>query len=201
MFGPFSSTKALQAIRTVLKASERAPGRFRVLNLLYIADREALEETHSTITCDTPYAMVNGPVLSRTYDLLKGTGRSSSLARQFLDCRDERAVRLIADPGTGELSACEVDKIGEVASRFDAMSDSQLRDYVHAFPEYLQNKPPSGSSRAIISVDDLLAATGLSEKKALLMNEAKAVEAFDRMLAQARAETAPERGPAELSRV
>lgn len=69
----FNIAKGDRASAVLLKTEPaHRMGRLRLLKLLYIADREALTERARPITGDSPVAMDNGPVLSNTYDLIKG---------------------------------------------------------------------------------------------------------------------------------
>ena len=69
----FNITKTIQASAVLLKADpNHSMSRLRLLKLLYIADRESLTERARPITGDYPVAMDHGPVLSNTYNLIKG---------------------------------------------------------------------------------------------------------------------------------
>ncbi len=52
----------------------------KLLKLMYLADRASLIETGFPITGDAIVAMDKGPVLSTTYDRLKGTGGLGSIS-------------------------------------------------------------------------------------------------------------------------
>ena len=68
----FDTTKVTQAAAFLLNRYNGFITRRRLLKLLYIADRELIQQTHRPLTGDKPVAMDYGPVLTRTYDLLKG---------------------------------------------------------------------------------------------------------------------------------
>ena len=71
--------------------------------MLYMGDRKTLPETGCTITGDHPVAMRNGPVLSRSYDLIKGKDASLQLWAKYIQNEGPQDVRLIRDPGVGHL--------------------------------------------------------------------------------------------------
>ncbi len=70
----FNFEKTLQAAGVLLHLEEKRMSRLRLLKFLDIADRELLAEAAHPITGDVGCAMKYGPVLSRVYDLIKGTG-------------------------------------------------------------------------------------------------------------------------------
>lgn len=71
----FSVERTAQAAGILLQAEEGHRMKYiRLLKLLYVADRESIRQSGFPITGDNVYAMRNGPVLSTTYNLLKGEG-------------------------------------------------------------------------------------------------------------------------------
>src|SRR6185437_10320716 len=99
-----SALKVVQAAAVLLKEHAARMSRLRLLKLLYIADRESLVETLHSISGDHVVAMDHGPVLSRTYNLLKGEDCESPLWDQFIVQEGPQDHRLCADPGVGKLS-------------------------------------------------------------------------------------------------
>lgn len=104
--------------------------------------------------------MDHGPVLSTTYDLIKGSGAASPEWNRFFNS-DGRDVLLAADPGVGKLTRYEIRKLQDVAQRFVAEDNYAVADYTHTFAEWIKNRQAKGSKRDI-PADDLLDATGLS---------------------------------------
>src|SRR5271168_2812070 len=104
----------------------------RALKLLYVAERELLAETGSLLTADRPCAMENGPVLSTTYNLIKGRGRADQQAvwSRYLQT-DEYDLVLKEDPGHGELSKGIRRKLEEVTKRYEHLTGPQLNDATH----------------------------------------------------------------------
>src|SRR5260370_3038471 len=69
----FNLKQTLQAAAHLIRLQPNSRLNYtRALKLLYVAERELLAETGSLLTADRPCAMENGPVLSRTYNLIKG---------------------------------------------------------------------------------------------------------------------------------
>src|SRR4051812_11294735 len=114
MFLRFDPTRAIQAGAVLLKTTpSRRMTRLRLLKLLYIADRETLQEAGRPITGDRAVAMKNGPVLSRIYDLIKGADLAAPEWERFFRNADRWEVELVGEPGVGELSKYEIEKLQE----------------------------------------------------------------------------------------
>jgi uncharacterized phage-associated protein len=185
MLTRFDPIKTIQASAVLLKTSpSHRMTRLRLLKVLYIADRESLAETGRPITGDRVVAMKNGPVLSRTYDLIKGSDYAGPEWEQFFRNTDKWEVELTAEPGVGQLSKYEIEKLQQVASQFEDCDDWEVAEYTHQFPEWQKNQPEGNGPREI-PLDDLLEAVGLTEHKQDLLAEAEALAAFDRLLAGA----------------
>ena len=155
-------------------------GRLRFLKLLYVADREALVERARPITGDKPVAMDHGPVLTQTYDLIKGTDYACPIWDRYLRSVG-RDIELIDDPGVGKLTRYEINKLQEVASRFSDSDDWAVAEFTHSFAEWINNKPEKGSSRPI-PLDDLLNATGRRADKENMVSVQNAETAFKQLI-------------------
>jgi uncharacterized phage-associated protein len=155
----FSPIKTAQAAAFLLKQEEaHRMGRLRLLKLLYMADRERIKLCGRPITGDRVVAMDHGPVLSRTYDLIKGSDFDASLWERFFT-NSGRDVVLKEDPGNGELSRRELEVLGSIASRFSSVDDYGVAVVSHEFEEWCRNKPEKGTSKPI-PVEHVLEATG-----------------------------------------
>lgn len=137
-----------------------------VLKLLYISDRESLRERGYPLTGDDHYALEYGPVPSRIYDLTKTernyrfkTGDNERW-EEFFET-DGYNLLIRKDPGTDELTEYEKRKLREIVSEHDDLSQFDLSDFTHEFPEWKKNDP--GNSSRPISLRDILNAIGRSE--------------------------------------
>ena len=136
----FNFEKSLQATGVLLRLEDGWMPYMRLLKLLYIADREMLAETASSITGDRGCAMKRGPVLSHVYDLIKGCGPRFDDWERHIRTRHYR-VNLVDDPGRGKLSKGEVEKLAEVSERFRDRDQWDLSELSHEFPEWKANWP------------------------------------------------------------
>jgi len=179
----FSTKKTIQASGVLLKAHGGRMSRMRLLKMLYMADRILLKAIGCPITRDTVYAMDNGPVLERTYDLIKGKDPSLPLWGKYIQNEGSQDLILTKEPGVGCLSEFEVDTLRKIADDFRDVDDFGVADYTHGFPEWIKNAPPKGS-RKVISVDDILEALGISDMKEALVAEGKSEAAFNHAISQ-----------------
>ncbi len=151
----------------------------RVLKLLYIADREALRETGHTITGDNAVAMKHGPVLSRLYDLIKGGNILAPQWDQYIK-KDGYQISLAQDPGNGTLSKYDIEKIEEVCTDHREMSDFEIVDKTHEFPEWIRNDPGESSRR--IPLEDILEAVGRADQRQAIEKDARAATSLTKLL-------------------
>ena len=131
----FNFEKALQAAGVLLSLDGDQMERIRLLKLLYIADRELLAQTGRTITGDRAVAMNHGPVLSQVYNLIKGEASRAGEWNQHIHTVGHR-LELRKDPGRGELSRGEVQKLTELTDRYRDVDDWSLSEMTHEFPEW-----------------------------------------------------------------
>jgi uncharacterized phage-associated protein len=157
----FDSTRTTQASAILLKLSNGVMTRMRLMKLLYIADRELLAETGRTLTGDRAVAMNYGPVLSNTYNLIKGIRHSPEDWGRFIKSHGHEVV-LKGDPGQGQLTKREVDKLYETINRFRNISTIGISAYTHGFSEYVKNFVPDTSTP--IPWDDALKGMGNEDK-------------------------------------
>lgn len=162
----FKSMKTIQAAAVLLKQEKQLQmGRKRLLKLLYVADRESLRVKGRPITGDHGASMEHGPVLSVTYNLIKGEGLPTRQAQwdAFLG-KDGYRVVLTRDPGTGKLSRYELQLLQEVSDKYSTMTDDELSDLTHDFPEWSE----PGKSSIPIPLEKLLEAIGRTDVDAVL---------------------------------
>jgi uncharacterized phage-associated protein len=156
----FDFDKALQASGVLLSLDGDRMERIRLLKLLYIADRELLAERGQTITGDRAVAMEHGPVLSQVYDLIKGEASRAGEWGRFVHTANH-AIELRDDPGRGELSRGEIEKLTEVTDRYRNVDDWALSEATHEFEEWARNFV--AGANASIPWRDVLAAQGKEE--------------------------------------
>ena len=181
MLVKFDTIKVTQAAGFLLKRHNGFITRNRLLKLLYIADRELIQQTRRPLTGDKPLAMDHGPVLSRTYDLLKG----ETLGYEFWDRYIQQVApythRLVGDPGIGKLSKLELAKLDEVSQRYWWVDDDDLFNVTRAFAEWKRNEPSKGSYK-LIATEHVLEALGFGADLEKFRRDARAEQELDGLL-------------------
>ena len=156
----FDFEKSLQAASVLLRLEEGRMPSMRLLKLLYIADREMLAATASSITGDRGRAMKYGPVPGRLHDLIKASGPRFEEWDRHIQTQGY-AARLAIDPGRGKLSRGEVEKLIEVSDRYRSRDGWELSDLTHEFPEWKKHWPEGAQGGSYpIPWEDIVAAQG-----------------------------------------
>jgi uncharacterized phage-associated protein len=179
MHFPLKVDKTIQAIGVLFRADRvKRMNYMRLLKLLYIADRESLQETGRPITGGAIVAMERGPVLEEVYDLIRGQHREMPLWSEFLQ-KDRYDLQLLKDPDVGKLSRFEIAKLQQLAKRYEDDDEWALSRLTHDFPEWQKNNPDKGYRP--IPMKDLLEALGQGDAAEEIAQDAKAVAAFHRV--------------------
>lgn len=148
---------------------ERAGGRLpylKLLKLLYLADRRALDLYGSPITGDSYVSMKHGPVLSGTYDIIKATheeatpGQLGAFWRSHIGRRDFDVELLTPTPSV--LSPADRDIAEQVHEEFGGLDTWQLAERTHLLPEWRN----PGTGAVPIDCEDILVALGKSKAEA-----------------------------------
>ena len=158
----FNEAKTAQTAARLLKNCGGSLNYMKLLKLLYLVDREALEQWGRPVTTDRYVSMDKGPVLSRTFDLITygaAPGETSTWNTLISPARGYSVSLLTENPPDEELSRAEEELIDGVCQRFGAMDQWSLVDYVHTLPEW---HDPEGTSTPI-EYSDILRALGKSE--------------------------------------
>ncbi|GHT30392.1 hypothetical protein FACS1894214_0160 [Planctomycetales bacterium] len=161
----FQFERTLQAAALLLKYANEVGHKITIIHLLkmlYIADREYLAENGYPLTGDKVAAMQYGPVLSHTFDLIRGKDSASyRWGRYIQKVGNSHVLRLINDPGIDELSRLAEKKIASVFNRFGKLRPFEVVRLTHEFPEWQKNYQVDTSTW--ISWQDILLAQDKSD--------------------------------------
>ena len=170
--------------------AERAGGAINILKLmklLYLADRESMTRYGAPISFDCFVSMDQGPVLSRTLDLIHGS-YPEHIAADWDEWIADRANHQVAcnrEFGRADLdhlSDIDLDVLAAVWRDFGHMNQWDLRDYTHRnLPEW---RDPSGSSIPIAEVDILRAVGVPLDQAQQIADEIRAEHEVDRAFAR-----------------
>jgi len=186
MLRTFNLERTAQAAAVLLRETEgwRMPY-IRLIKLLYLADRESIQETNFPITGDDLYAMEHGPVLTLTLDLLRGrmvtpaAREAMPIWKQWIRTVADYDVELVADPGYRKLSRYEIRKLKEIAGRYADQDHWSLIDELHnTLPEWRETYQFDGSSSRI-DERKLLEVLGLGEQADEILAEAASYQSLD----------------------
>lgn len=175
----FDERKTAAAAAVLLKEASGAMRYFRLLKLLYLADRESWLKYNRPITGDCYFSMPHGPVLSETYDLIRRENSDGPWARTIeLVGRYDLRLRTEA-PDIDALSEAEIEILREAYRLCETMSQWKLRDLMHTLPEW---KDPEGSSKPIFPEEILEALGKTPEEIDEARQEAAENASFDELL-------------------
>ena len=122
--------------------------------------------------------MKYGPVLSQVYDLIKGEAARAGEWGRFIHS-EGYAVALQSDPGRGELSRRELEKLAEVYGRYRESDDWELSETTHAFNEWSKHYREGTSTP--IPWQDILEAQGKVELIEIAEREEAERRCMDRL--------------------
>jgi len=160
---PFDETKATQVASRILKMRGGRMHYLKLIKLLYIIDREALQRWGFPVTTDRHVSMDHGPVVSRIYKLIveEEIAKPQWGAHISPPVGDGYEVELMREASTDRLSAAEEKLIDEVYEKYGYMNRWKLRDLCHGFPEW---NDPQGTSIPI-SIREILKAGGHDDEE------------------------------------
>ena len=176
----FHERKAAQAAARLLRRHGGEMEYFKLIKLMYLADRRVLIETGLPITGDRMVSMDHGPVLSRVYDLIKGERAGDGSWRAYVGSPPGYNVCWTGREGDEDLSEGEREVLDEVYDEFGSLHRWQLRDATHELDEW---RDPDKSSKRIDPCE-IWASAGLSSEEIdILSAEASEIAAFKRRYA------------------
>lgn len=175
----FREDRATQAAARLLRLRGGTMSYLKLMKLIYLADRQALLELGRPISYDMYVSMPQGPVLSRTLDLMTAEPGPSTDPRSYWrtiisEPRKWEVTLLSQDIPNDQLSAAEEAILDGVFEKYGRLSRWEIRDLSHKLPEW---RDPQGSC-VPIRIKDILLHQGMSERDALAIEEALTAETY-----------------------
>jgi uncharacterized phage-associated protein len=155
----YDEKKATQVAAYFLTKFNNRISKLKLMKLMYIADRESFRICGEPITYDDYCSMPHGPVLSKTYDIMKGDS-NQTYWDDFIHQKNEKEIVLQKNPGIGKLNLEETDILESVYLQYGNYSASELRNLTHNFPEYVETK-----SSKPIQYQQIMQGIGIPEKE------------------------------------
>ena len=141
-----------------------------LLKMLYIADRECLEEEGDTITGDSMSALKRGPVLCTVLNLIKKKDSQWEQWHRFIgthfDKNTERQEVFLKKKSAGDDELCRFEK--DILHRiFEKHNGEDLIAYTHSLPEWKKHEEalsdPIKKNSYPITIEDILEGIGKPE--------------------------------------
>lgn len=169
----FNEQKAAQIAAWFIDQEGGSMPHLKLIKLMYLAEREAINRYGFPLTGDRLVAMPHGPVLSITLDHINDEVDSAADGGwdEWVSDRAGHTVALNRDvhrEALDELSEADLKVLGETWKRFGWMSKYQLRNYTHNPTNCPEWEHPQDSSRTI-SYETLFEALGHSPEQARVM--------------------------------
>lgn len=160
---PFNQEKATATAAFLLRLRGGRMSYLKLIKLLYLADREALNRWGFNITSDRYVSMDHGPVVSNIYNLLTIDERDNAFWSRYISPplgKFEVELKSTDIPGS-QLSPAEENLLQEIFTKYGTWDRWRLRDFTHDLQEW---RDPHGSSIPI-SLADILRAQGQSDEE------------------------------------
>lgn len=138
---PYNEGKAIAAATYLLQLSNGQCDKYWLNKALYYIERQSLIETGQPMFFDDLYHIEYGPILSKVND---------SIDNSFVDypfynwssylITDKKTVSLVKNGEYDLLSDYEINTIKETYKIFKDKNFDQVKDIIHALPEYKEVK-------------------------------------------------------------
>jgi len=136
----FNSQKATEATALLLKMHGGKMSRIKLIKLLYLSDKKAIEKWERPITYDTYYSMKEGQVLSGVLNLINN--RIENLLWNKHIVRDDKiSIRLHGESiKLQKLSRAEVMLLESIYAKYGHWNRFDLGELTKGFSEYKKTK-------------------------------------------------------------
>lgn len=136
----FNYKKSVQALNYLAVLEGGAINYMKALKLIWLSDRYHLRNHGRTITGDKYYALKNGPVASFTKDIIINkhiSQEQSEYSTSFVSVNGY-SLSSNSEPNTKVFSQKEVEVINTVYASYKDMSEFEISEFSHNFPEWKQ---------------------------------------------------------------
>jgi uncharacterized phage-associated protein len=144
----FNQRKVAQMAAHLLDRGRGRMNYLKLMKLLYLADRESMKRHGEPISGDRYVSMDHGPVLSQTFNLIKGAVKfqEHGWSHWIVDNADYDVSlkHKVSRGALDELSEADVDVLNDTYAKFGRMSAWDLVEYTHRYCREWEN--PNGSS-------------------------------------------------------
>jgi uncharacterized phage-associated protein len=161
----------------------------KLVKLIYLADRESMQQFGFPITFDNYVSLENGPAVSTTANLISGyiAGTPKDIWEEWISDRANHKVELQRNferSDLDELSEADIEIIRAIWSKFGKMDQWTLCKWTHDNCAEWKDPIAEGVGRIWIKDEDILSAVGKNQQDAArLADEIRAQRKLDRLFA------------------
>ena len=168
----FNERRVAQMAAYLLSRQKGRMNYLKLMKLLYLADRESMKRHGLPISGDRFVSMDHGPVLSQTFNLVKGAVRFAEHGWNYWIADradyDVSLKRKVHRESLDELSEANLEVLGDVYAKFGKMDQWKLVDYTHRYCREWED--PKGSSTPI-DYESIFKALGRTPAQARKLGE------------------------------
>lgn len=131
----------------------------KLIKLMYLADRKALEEHQMPISTDRYVSMKYGPVLSNTFDLVRHPPvyDVGDFWNEHIEDIGQYQVRLTKKVPPAKLSLAQEEILGLTCDEFGSWPWGKLVEYTHDLPEWKNpDADQQGPGSLPLLIEDIL---------------------------------------------
>lgn len=138
----YNVEKVIEATQLLLKLGGNQIEYTRIIKLLYLADREALNDWGRSITTDIYFSMKHGVVISRTLNLIKKQDPNaidSEIWNKYIEPTDEYDIKIKEEKRICKLSKREVALLENIHAKYKDIptwGEEGLIEIIHQLPEW-----------------------------------------------------------------
>lgn len=166
----FSEKKIAQLAAFFINRAGGRLNHMKLLKLIYLSDRESLDQWGEPISYDSMVSMERGPVLSATLNYINGDVRNADYWNSWIGDKANYMVslenRFNSLEELDQLSRADLSVLDAIWQKFGAMNQWELSDYTHA--HCAEWASPNKSTRPI-TYESIFNALGRSAEDATSM--------------------------------
>ena len=168
----FSEKKIAQVAAFFVSKAGGRLNHMKLLKLIYLSDRESLDQWGEPISYDSMMSMERGPVLSSTLNYINGDVRNADYWNSWIGDRAQHMVSLEQEfhslDELDQLSKAELEILGRTWGAFGHMTQWDLSDYTHENCAEWNNPEKSAFP---ITYESIFTALGRESEEAAAMSE------------------------------
>lgn len=184
----YNERKTAAAAGYLLNAAQGQRMKYiRLLKLLYMADRAAWAKYGRPITGDEYTSMRQGPVLNKTYGLIKTEGEEEPAGpwHATIERVGEHDVRLRKEPDLGPLSEAEIEILDEIFAEYRSRGTWDVVEELHRIlPEWKRPVRDENVIRPENSIfpETILEKVGQADRIEAIRKDLEELEEFQKLL-------------------